>query len=155
MNKIIVTLLILFSSLNINQMYWDKYSDNRKKEEEKIVEKLTFDISEFIVEHQNKLNRKTDGICWTSYDRIYANAYASYPLRLKAGTTYIAYTYTTGQNVNTYWKKDDNGRRGEIKTGNKVICYFTPSESGNYHYMVESAGSYEGIHVSYITYIIK
>jgi hypothetical protein len=158
MNKIIVTFLIIFSSLNLNQMYWDKAVAEREKKEEIITEQLLFDISEFIVDYQNKLIREgheVDGICWTSFDRVYYKRTASYPIKLEAGITYIAFTYTTGQDVRACWSKDNSDRYSEIETGNKIIYHYTPSESGDYHYLVESAGAYEGIHVSYIIQILK
>jgi hypothetical protein len=157
MKKLIIFIIIFLFSLNLfgyEKMYWEK----AQEEEDKVVLQLTYDISDFILAHKKELRKQghdTDDICWTTYNRIYPRTNSSYPVKLKAGQTYIAFTYTTGERIKACWVKDSSQCYSEMKRGNKIIYYFAPGSSGNYHYLVGSNGEDTGIHVSYIVRLIK
>jgi len=147
-------ILIFILILPLFGMVWD----DEAKDEQKIIENLLFDISEFIVNHKSELTKlgyELDDICWTSMNRLGPQYDVGYPLYMKAGITYIVYTYTTGENVRVCWLKDNNNSHSEIRTGNKIIYYYTPKYSGSYHYMVKGVGNDYGMHISYIIQIIK
>jgi hypothetical protein len=152
MKKFLIFILIL--PLFIFGMVWDDEVNKEKSSQEK----LLFDISEYIVNNKDELRKqgyKVTTICWTSFNRIHPSYTASYPVKLKKGYTYVSFTQTTGQQVKACWIKDSNDSYSEIKKGTKFSYYYTPLQSGNYHYLVKSTGAYEGIHVSYIIRITK